>query len=79
MVMALALPILSALLAAPAKRTPVATVDGETSGNRVFKDRLKAEKWAARQEKSPVVKKAKIETFAARGRDWLKRRTNWRG
>ncbi len=37
--------------------------DGETSGNRVFKDREKAEEWAARQEKSPVVKKAVIEPF----------------
>jgi hypothetical protein len=37
--------------------------DGETSGNRVFKDRAKAEKWAARQKKSPVVKKTVIEPF----------------
>ena len=37
--------------------------DGETSGNRVFKDREKAEEWAARQKKSPVVKKAMIEPF----------------
>jgi hypothetical protein len=37
--------------------------DGETSGNRVFKDREKAEEWAARQEKSPVVKKATLEPF----------------
>jgi hypothetical protein len=35
--------------------------DGETSGNRVFKDREKAEEWAARQKKSPVVKKTVIE------------------
>jgi hypothetical protein len=37
--------------------------DGETSGNRVFKDREKAEEWAARQEKSAVVKKAVLEPF----------------
>jgi hypothetical protein len=37
--------------------------DGETSGNRVFKDREKAEEWAARQQKSPTVKKAVIEPF----------------
>jgi hypothetical protein len=37
--------------------------NGETSGNRVFKDREKAEEWATRQEKSPVVKKAVLEPF----------------
>jgi len=37
--------------------------DGETSGNRVFKDRAKAERWAERQEKSPVVKKAVLGPF----------------
>ncbi len=37
--------------------------DGETSGNRVFKDREKAEEWAARQAKSGVVKKAVLEPF----------------
>ena len=37
--------------------------DGETSGNRVFKDREKAAEWAARQKKSPVVKKTVIEPF----------------
>jgi hypothetical protein len=36
---------------------------GETSGNRVFKDRDKAEEWAARQKKSAVVKKAIVEGF----------------
>jgi hypothetical protein len=36
---------------------------GETSGNRVFKDREKAEELAARQKKSPVVKKAVLEPF----------------
>jgi hypothetical protein len=44
-------------------RVVVTYNDGETSGNRVFKDREKAEEWAARQKKSPVVKKAVIEPF----------------
>jgi len=30
--------------------------DGETSGNRVCKDRAKAETFAARQKKSPAIK-----------------------
>jgi len=37
--------------------------DGETSGNRVFKDRVKAERWAERQKGSVVVKKAIVEPF----------------
>ena len=37
--------------------------DGETSGHLVFKDRAKAERWAERQKKSAVVKKAVIESF----------------
>ena len=37
--------------------------DGETSGNRVFKDRAKAETFAARQKKSPAVKKAVLKPF----------------
>jgi hypothetical protein len=44
-------------------RVVITYSDGETSGNRVFKDRAKAEKWAARQKKSPVVKKTVIEPF----------------
>ena len=44
-------------------RVTVTYSDGETSGNRVFKDRGKAEEWAARQKKSPVVKKAVLEPF----------------
>jgi archaeosine-15-forming tRNA-guanine transglycosylase len=39
---------------------------GETSGNRVFKDRAKAERWAERQRKSKVVKKATLESFIRR-------------
>ena len=37
--------------------------DGETSGNRVFKDRMKAERWAERQRKSGVVQKVTLESF----------------
>jgi hypothetical protein len=44
-------------------RVVVIYSDGETSGNRVFKDREKAEEWAVRQKKSPVVKKAVLEPF----------------
>jgi hypothetical protein len=44
-------------------RVIVTYSDKETSGNRVFKDREKAEEWAARQEKSPTVKKAVLEPF----------------
>jgi hypothetical protein len=44
-------------------RVIVTYSDNETSGNRVFKDREKAEEWAARQKKSPVVKKTVIEPF----------------
>ena len=45
-------------------RVIVTYSDGETSGNRVFKDREKTEEWAARQEKSPVVKKAVLEPLS---------------
>ena len=44
-------------------RVVITYSDGETSGNRVFKDRAKAETFAVRQEKSPVVKKAVLEPF----------------
>ena len=44
-------------------RVVITYSDGETSGNRVFKDRKKAEEWAVRQKKSPVVKKTVIEPF----------------
>jgi hypothetical protein len=44
-------------------RVIVTYSDGETSGNRVFKDRAKAERFAVRQEKSGVVKKAVLESF----------------
>jgi hypothetical protein len=44
-------------------RVVITYSDGETSGNRVFKNHEKAEEWAVRQKKSPVVKKAVIEPF----------------
>ena len=44
-------------------RVVIVYSDNETSGNRVFKDRAKAERWAARQEKSKVVKDVSIEAF----------------
>jgi len=44
-------------------RVVITYSDGETSGNRVFKDREKAVRWATRQKKSRVVKKAVIEPF----------------
>jgi hypothetical protein len=44
-------------------RVIVTYSDNETSGNRVFKDRAKAERFAARQKKSGVVKKAVLEPF----------------
>jgi hypothetical protein len=45
--------------------------DGETSGNRVFKDRDKAERSAERQRKSGVVKKVAIES---REGTWIRTR-----
>jgi len=37
--------------------------DGETSANRVFKDKIKAEGYAARQKKSLTVKSATFKPF----------------
>jgi len=56
-------------------RMIVIYVDGETSSNRVFKlkNRARAERWAARQEKSPVVKRVKIEPFTQSRQVWLAR------
>jgi hypothetical protein len=47
--------------------------DGETSANRIFKDQAKAEVFAARQMKSQVVKKTKIEPFIRDRQGWLAR------
>ena len=47
--------------------------DNETSGNRIFKDRDKAEQWATRQKKSPVVKKVLIEPVVNQPYRWRER------
>ena len=44
-------------------RVVIIYTDGETSGNRIFKDKIKAEKYAARQKKSPTVKSATLKPF----------------
>lgn len=44
-------------------RVVVTYSDGETSGNRVFKDKVKAEKFAARQKRSATVKGATLKPF----------------
>jgi hypothetical protein len=44
-------------------RVVIAYSDGETSGNRVFKDKSKAEEFAAGQKKSLTVKSARLEPF----------------
>jgi hypothetical protein len=54
-------------------RVVIVFSDNETSGNRVFKDRDKAERWATRQKKSPVVKKVSIELFVNQPYRWRER------
>jgi hypothetical protein len=44
-------------------RVIVTYSDNGTSGNRVFKDRAKAEGFAVRQKRSGVVKKTVLEPF----------------
>jgi hypothetical protein len=44
-------------------RAVVLYSDGETSANRIFRDRKRAAAWARRQEKSKVVKRCRIEAF----------------
>ncbi|HEY6128799.1 MAG TPA: winged helix-turn-helix domain-containing protein [Candidatus Acidoferrum sp.] len=44
-------------------RVAVTYIDGETSANRVFKERSKAKKFAEQQKKSPVVKKVSVKIF----------------
>jgi hypothetical protein len=51
-------------------RVVIVYTDKETSGNRVFKDLNRAKRWAARQEKSKVVKKCKIEPFTREPYRW---------
>jgi hypothetical protein len=55
-------------------RVVIVYTDNETSGNRVFKDRGKAEQWAARQEKSPVVRKVSIKKFVRQLYRWRESR-----
>ena len=57
-------------------RVVVTYINGETSGHRVFKDRAKAEKYAARLN-TPVATKVAIEEFVTEpqvGRRVYKRR-----
>ena len=51
-------------------RVVIVYKDNETSGNRVFNDLERAKKWAARQEKSVVVKKCRIEPFVQEPYRW---------
>ena len=53
-------------------RVVVMWTDGSVSANRVYKDRSLADKWAARQAASPLVKKVKIEPFTRNQFDWKK-------
>jgi hypothetical protein len=47
-------------------RITITYSDNETSG-RVFKDYNQAERYAARQKKAPVVKKALVKPFVKQG------------
>ena len=55
-------------------RLTITYIDGEVSG-RVFNNREQAEKYAAKQKKSPVVKKTEVKAFIKDRYEWLKRRT----
>jgi hypothetical protein len=56
-------------------RVVITYSDGETSGNRVFKDRAKAERWAERQRKSGVVKKVALEPLVRQ--QYQRRKISW--
>jgi hypothetical protein len=56
-------------------RLTITYTDGETSG-RVFTSREHADKYAARQSRSPVVKKTEVEAFIKDRLAWIKRRKN---
>jgi hypothetical protein len=58
-------------------RLTITYSDGETSG-RVFHSREQAEKYAARQKKSPVVKMTKIDPFTRNQYEWHQERKNRR-
>ena len=53
----------------------VVCIDDESSGG-VYKHREDTEKFAARQKKSPVVKKTQIEAFIKDRHEWRKRPSN---
>jgi hypothetical protein len=53
-------------------RVVIVYSDGETSANRIFKDRNKAASWASRQEKSNVVKECRIEPLTREVGGWRK-------
>jgi hypothetical protein len=55
-------------------RVVIVYTDNETSANRVFNDLDRAKKWAARQEKSKVVKKCRIEPFVREPYRWRESR-----
>jgi hypothetical protein len=59
-------------------RLTITYSDGETSG-RIFSNHEKAEKYAARQKRSPVVKKTKVEAFTKDRYDWHKSRNESTG
>jgi len=54
-------------------RLTITYTGGEFFG-RVFKDRESAEKYAAKQKRSPVVKKTEVEAFIKDRHEWRKRR-----
>ena len=58
-------------------RLTITYSDGETSA-RVFSSHEKAEKYGARQRRSPVVKKTKVEAFTRERYEWHKSRMNCR-
>ena len=53
-------------------RLTITYSDGETSG-RVFSSHEKAEKYGARQRRSPVVKKTKVAVFTRERYGWTSR------
>ena len=55
-------------------RVVINYTDNETSGNRIFSNLDKAKRWAARQEKSKVVKKCRIEPFVREPYRWRESR-----
>jgi hypothetical protein len=52
-------------------RVVITYTDGETSGNRVFKDKdkIKAEQWAVRQKKFLTVRSATLNPFVCNAYD----------